>query len=992
MAGMGDGYVGTAQDAVRIRRLEKQRESERRKIQELKNKSASSKSQSGLLQFGSGTSEALPNPPPLSIIILETAFKKETVGLVTREQYVEKRVNIRNKIEEEEKEKLQKLQQEEEELLLQKRKKRKTRGNSRLSFADEIEDGSEEEGSGNESSKFINGKLGKDPTVETSFLPDSEREAEEQAERERLARQWQREQEQIRNEPLEITYSYWDGTGHRRVIQVRKGDSIGEFLRAVQQQLAPEFREIRTTSVENLLYVKEDLIIPHVSLNSKLGNFDAALYGFIRTYSQIFFLSPYADQQHSFYELIINKARGKSGPLFHFDVHEDVRTIADATIEKDESHAGKVVERHWYEKNKHIFPASRWEPVQILADHITVLFFLPQIYDQTKKWERSNGYNLETWAFRFVLGLKIRVMEKPCSEILGGMTLGFPFLRLSLEPFDKTHQINGSAGLIIVRIVHACKPQLSSATSFEELRSFIKIKKLLRFRISSFSCIASTTSIDGENQGFPPLLRVPLPRRLPLRPRCQADPDVEVAEPADGDLGIVGDDFQDIGDGAFSPAPGIDTVCIFPKNAARVVTAGEETELLVGMNNEGESPLNIIALRATLHLPFDHHYLVQNLTVQLEFHAKTNIFFNVWHHYLVNIVSGGFDGYVCYRLASWCVNLSSLFFIFLSSKVYWDKRFHIKYGIRSVQTSADYVLDPLFLQPTMNTLSIVITHQKSSFFLSHCCIESVCLEYLSCISSPYSSGSVICLALKCIGVGVTLLLMVQKTMEWVVGWPIPWSCHVNSEFYNASVPLSAQATFPYIFAVSKFLQPGTFDLVGTIVYEIDQQPYQNVFYNGTIEVVEAGGFLSMESVFLLLLGVALLAFCGLWVYGQIQQLSKGVDHLTTIAASCNGCLVFVKRATYSPSLVEFCPISFKCLLSYVNFWLYYCLVSENGIKQLKFSSFVHLSIMLYDYVCQKTKRSQKVEVGTGTTDRSMDEWLEGTAYAQSLSNKSKKKK
>ncbi|XP_044509350.1 protein XAP5 CIRCADIAN TIMEKEEPER isoform X3 [Mangifera indica] len=328
MSGMGDGYVGTAQDAVRIRRLEKQREAERRKIQELKTKSASDKGQPGLLQFGSSTSE-----------ILETAFKKETVGLVTREQYVEKRVNIRNKIEEEEKEKLQKLQQEEEELQLQKRKKRKIRGNSRLSFAEDIESDSEEEKADRiETKKFGCGKFGKDPTVETSFLPDSEREAEEQAERERLRKQWLREQEQIRNEPLEITYSYWDGAGHRRVIQVRKGDTIGEFLRAVQQQLAPEFREIRTTSVENLLYVKEDLIIPH---------------------------------QHSFYELIVNKARGKSGPLFHFDVHEDVRTIADATIEKDESHAGKVVERHWYEKNKHIFPASRWE-----------------IYDPTKKWER----------------------------------------------------------------------------------------------------------------------------------------------------------------------------------------------------------------------------------------------------------------------------------------------------------------------------------------------------------------------------------------------------------------------------------------------------------------------------------------------------------------------------------------------------------------------------------------------------------------------------
>lgn len=57
MSGMGDGYVGTSQDAVRIRRLEKQREAERQKIQELKTKSASSKDEPGLLQFGSSTSE-----------------------------------------------------------------------------------------------------------------------------------------------------------------------------------------------------------------------------------------------------------------------------------------------------------------------------------------------------------------------------------------------------------------------------------------------------------------------------------------------------------------------------------------------------------------------------------------------------------------------------------------------------------------------------------------------------------------------------------------------------------------------------------------------------------------------------------------------------------------------------------------------------------------------------------------------------------------------
>ncbi len=44
------------------------------------------------------------------------------------------------------------------------------------------------------------------------------------------------------------------------------------------------------------------------------------------------------------------QARGKSGPLFHFDVHEDVRLENDARVEKDESHAGKVVERHWYNR------------------------------------------------------------------------------------------------------------------------------------------------------------------------------------------------------------------------------------------------------------------------------------------------------------------------------------------------------------------------------------------------------------------------------------------------------------------------------------------------------------------------------------------------------------------------------------------------------------------------------------------------------------------
>ncbi|KAL6526044.1 hypothetical protein OROHE_015568 [Orobanche hederae] len=232
--------------------------------------------------------------------------------------------------------------------------------------------------------------------------------------------------------------------------------------------------------------------------------------------------------------------------------------------------------------------------------------------------------------------------------------------------------------------------------------------------------------------------------------RCEPDPDAEVFESAEegGDLGIVDDEVQDFGSGSFSEAQNVETTCVFPKNPLKVVVAGEQSELLVGLKNDGESSINVIAIQASLHLPYDRHYLIQNLSAQA--------------------------------------------------------------------------------------------------------------------------------------------------------------------FHNASVPPSAQATFPYIFGVSKFLQSGAFDLVGIIVYEIDQHPYQSTFYNGTIEVTEAGGMFSVESVFLFCLGVALLGLLGFWIRGQVRNFSK------------------------------------------------------------------------------KTKRTPKVEVGTGTTDASMDEWLQGTAYSQS--NKSKKKK
>ena len=138
-----------------------------------------------------------------------------------------------------------------------------------------------------------------------------------------------------------------------QVVQVRKGTTIGRFLEVVKQQISAEFNDMKMISAENLLYIKEDLIIPHVR---KEGTIDLWWTIIAITVISLIFVCflcfPLVDssffdclsflQHYTFYDLIITKARGKSGPLFHFDVHDDVRLISDATIEKDESHPGKV--------------------------------------------------------------------------------------------------------------------------------------------------------------------------------------------------------------------------------------------------------------------------------------------------------------------------------------------------------------------------------------------------------------------------------------------------------------------------------------------------------------------------------------------------------------------------------------------------------------------------------------------------------------------------
>lgn len=263
---------------------------------------------------------------------IEAQFKAATVGLLSAADYARTRADL----EQQRDLQLAGAKDEQKRKLKQEVVKKK----AVLSF-----DVDEEAEAGAAEAVPKRSKLSKDPEIDTSFLPDKDRDEKEVRERIELMQEWKAAQERIKNEKIEVTYSFWDGSGHRRTVEVKKGTTIEQFLEMSRRQMCDEFSELRTMSADHLIYVKEDLIIPH---------------------------------HYSFYDFILTKARGKSGPLFHFDVRADVRLLQDIRVEKEDSHAGKIITRSFYDKHKHIFPYSRYE-----------------IYDPKKEYSRYTIHGAE---------------------------------------------------------------------------------------------------------------------------------------------------------------------------------------------------------------------------------------------------------------------------------------------------------------------------------------------------------------------------------------------------------------------------------------------------------------------------------------------------------------------------------------------------------------------------------------------------------------------
>ncbi len=193
-------------------------------------------------------------------------FKAQTVGLVSAADFKRARVKAESaSVNMAEESKTNKNHTDKQVQRESKKKRKQKAAFMSLSFGEDIQEGVQTvnamdnesakngSGDGTKTAPPINHSTVRDPSTDTSFLPDRERDARMEAEKSRLRKEWMEDQERIKKEGLEVVYSYWDGSGHRRQIVTTKGTTIAKFLEMVRCELAKDFIEMKSVSSANLM-------------------------------------------------------------------------------------------------------------------------------------------------------------------------------------------------------------------------------------------------------------------------------------------------------------------------------------------------------------------------------------------------------------------------------------------------------------------------------------------------------------------------------------------------------------------------------------------------------------------------------------------------------------------------------------------------------------------------------------------------------------------
>jgi len=142
----------------------------------------------------------------------EEEFKKNTVGLVSKDEYKRKLNSIYSEAER----KLEQEKLDQEEGKKKKSQESRSKAKAVLSFNDEMDD--QEDSYEPKVEKKRN--IIKNPTVDTSFLPDAERQKELHNLKLKLSDEFIQRQEKIKEQIFEAKYILWGGLKEVKTIQV----------------------------------------------------------------------------------------------------------------------------------------------------------------------------------------------------------------------------------------------------------------------------------------------------------------------------------------------------------------------------------------------------------------------------------------------------------------------------------------------------------------------------------------------------------------------------------------------------------------------------------------------------------------------------------------------------------------------------------------------------------------------------------------------------
>ena len=190
----------------------------------------------------------------------------------------------------------------------------------------------------------------------------------ETAERERLRKEFLEVQEKVKTTDIAVPFVFYDGgSTPGGIVKVKKGDKVWVLLErarkigaeqgvqgsnsvsvgATSKSQAESQKQWARVGLDDLLLLRGDTIIPHYY----------EIYYFIANKTPD--PSRAGKALFGYSDTVPTKSEVEETPLLRVPAKEKL----EGSDDNDEY--TKVVDRRWYEKNKHIFPASTWKEFKV---------------------------------------------------------------------------------------------------------------------------------------------------------------------------------------------------------------------------------------------------------------------------------------------------------------------------------------------------------------------------------------------------------------------------------------------------------------------------------------------------------------------------------------------------------------------------------------------------------------------------------------------------